>query len=92
MPDIRRGAKYSLNGNGRMLGAPLKAEQGGICRRGQAVSSHIPSGSGAGQEPRQGGLQRAAAARIIRQELICKENFAPVRANIDFVFVCFCRA
>lgn len=48
----------------------------------------------AGQDtgPWQGGLRRAAAAGIIRQKLICKENLATVRANIDFVFACFCRA
>lgn len=36
-----------------------------------------------------GGLWRAVAAGIIRQKLICKENLAAVRRNIDFVFVCF---
>lgn len=39
-----------------------------------------------------GGSGRAAAAGIIRQKLIRKENFTAVRANIDFVFVCFCGA
>lgn len=81
-----------------MLGAAPKAEQGGFGRRGSGSVPTSPQDHGLGgnrgaaQELWQGGLQRAAAAGVIRQKLICKENLATVRANIDFVFVCLHRA
>lgn len=97
IPGIQRGGKDFLPCDGRMLGAPLQAEQGELCRSGSGrVLAHplgrSSPGSSQGWEetPGQGGLQRAA--ETIRQKLICKENLATVRANIDFVFVCFCRA